>query len=56
MGLDKTPPIDGIVESRVSQDDMLVTADFYPPSGAGSGKNEADARDKLESCGVFFDI
>ena len=56
LGLDKKSPIDGVVEIRVSQDDMLVTADFYPPSGAGSGINEADVRDKLESYGIVFGI
>ncbi len=46
------PVADGSVEIQVSEDDMIVTADFYPPSGGGKPIEKEDVRNNLMKLGI----
>jgi len=54
--LDTGPVVDGFVEMRVSDNDMVATADFYPPSEDGKSIEEDDVRDKLDSFGIVHGV
>jgi len=51
LDLDTRPVFNGFVEIRVSDDDMIVRADFYPPSKGGKVIEEEEIRDRLEVLG-----
>jgi len=59
LDIDTRPAFNGFVELRVSDNDMVATADFYPPSEGGKVIEEDDVRDRLEVldivCGVDWD-
>lgn len=50
------PVADGSVEIQVSEDDMIVTADFYPPSGGGKPIEEEDVRNNLMRFGIVYGV
>jgi uncharacterized protein (DUF342 family) len=56
LRLEEAPSADGAVRIHVSKDDMLVTADFYPPSGPGRDIDEEDVKDRLDMHGVVAGI
>jgi uncharacterized protein (DUF342 family) len=56
LAFEEQVSVDGVVEIRISKDDMQVFADFYHPGGSGNDITEEDVRDKLASYGVVHGI
>jgi len=48
--------VHGYADIRISDDDMVVMADFYPPTHGGVPVKKKEIRDHLESLGVVYGI
>ncbi len=56
LGKEHEPIVHGYVAIRISDDDMVAAADFYPPTHGGITVEKREAKKKLESLGVIYGI
>lgn len=56
LGRDIGHIVHGYVDVRVSDDDMAVAADFYPPTYGGIPIEKREVQEKLETLGVVYGV